>query len=375
MKIYAKGTKEWDQAVSVNLSVNDIIKKYESGFAGTFLDPEQRELFTELSKKTGGYTDIEDAAKAFNWFGSFEGQLVVPYVHVMEALPGVWPGAAQGRGDCVSHSNKNTILGTMVCEVVSGQPDEATGMLETIPKISLEGIRNGGLSTEVSYWFRESDRDGWFCEASANVSMQYAGAVIRGPLEGTNIDLTKYTAELAGKYGSRKPPQEVINAINKNLIRTAARANTFDGIRDALGQGKFIHTCGMEGFAKSRNEHGLSRRSGSWAHAMGYIAVDDRPEIRAIYKEPLVLILNSWGKRWISGPRDILNSSKFVPENKKLKWIKCGIVNPNTGNLLIPEGSFWARWSEISGRNMTVFSGLNGWKMSKINNWGTDILG
>ena len=280
-----------------------------------------------------------------------------------------------GIFNCVSHSNKNAILGTMIGEIVSGQTDEQTGMLETLPKISVDGIRNGALSTEVFYWFRGHGGDGWYCEASANVSMQKAGAVIRGPLEGSNIDLTKYDAALAGKWGASQPPDSIQALLGKNLIRTAARTNTFEGIRDSLGQGRFIHTCGSEGFAKQRSEHGVAQRQGSWGHAMAYIGADDREIIKRIYKEPLVLVQNSWGPRWISGNRDILDSAQYVPKHKKNRWIKLGIVNPNTGNIMIPEGSFWARWSDIRNRDCSVFAGLNGWKMQKINNWGTGLLG
>lgn len=266
-------------------------------------------------------------------------------------------------------------MGTLVCEAVSDRPDEETGVLEAIPVISVDGLRAGAFSTEVFYWYRGHGGDGWYCEASANVTIKQAGAVIRGPLEGSDIDLTKYSANLAGKWGRTAPPDSIGSLLNKNLLRTAARVTTFEGIRDSLGQGKFTHTCGSEGFGSTRDENGFSRRSGSWAHAMAYIAADDRDIIKKKYGGPLVLVLNSWGPRWNKGPRDILDSSKYVPAAKKQKWIKLGIVNKDTGNIMIPEGSFWAKWSDVARRDSSIFAGVNGWKRQRIESWGTSLLG
>jgi len=280
-----------------------------------------------------------------------------------------------GVNNCVSHSNKNALLGTLVGEVVAGQQDEVTGKLERIPDIPQLGISNGALSTEVSYWFRGSGGDGWYCGAAANVSIKSAGAVVRKNYPEIGIDLTKYSASLAGKWGRSKPPENIAKELRNNLIRTAARASTFEGLRDNLGQGRFISSCGSEGFSKKRDKNGFSNRSGSWAHAMGYIATDDRPEIIKLYGEPLVLILNSWGSNWNSGPRDIFDSAKFVPLNKKELWIALDIVNPETGNIMIPKGSFWAKWSNIKSRDCYVYAGLNGWEMQKIPTWNLDLWG
>lgn len=368
-KIYSKGTFAWQEKENVNLSVQDLIKRYEDGYAGCYLDTEEYDKFTDLSKETGGYTYVEDAAEAFGWSDAFAGQLVIPFVHVMEHFPGAWPGPAQGRGDCVSHSDKNAKLGTMVGDVVSGQPDEATGNLETFPEVSSTGIQNGVFSTESVYWYRGHGGDGWFCGAAANISMSKSGGVVRKNYPEIGIDLTRYSASLAGKWGRSAPPASITDSMDNNLIRTAARAKTFEASRDALGQGRFLSTCGGEGFSKTRDSNGVSSRSGRWAHAMAEIGADDREEIKRMYGGPLVLVLNSWGV-WNKGPRDIYNSAQYVPKEKEELWEKLDIVNPQTGNIMIPKGSFWCRWSDWKNRERLVYAGFNGWKMQRIDNWG-----
>jgi hypothetical protein len=376
MKIYAKGTKVWAQELNVNIaSPEDVIKKYEEGFSGVYLDPEKLEEFNETAIRTGGYSSLEAAAQHFGWFGSFANQLVIPFVHIQELVNGAWPGPAQQRGDCVSHSNKNAILGTMVGEVVGGQPDDVSGKLERIPDIPQLGINNGALSTEVSYYHRGSNSDGWYCGAAATVSMTKAGAVVRKNYSEIGLDLTKYSGSLAGKWGRTPPPENIGKEFRNNLIRTAARTNSFEGIRDSLGQGRFISSCGSEGFQKSRDSNGFSKRSGSWAHAMAYIGTDDRPETVRLYGSPLVLILNSWGPSWNSGPRTIRDSARFVPAHKKDLWIALDIVDPVSGNILIPKGSFFARWSDIKSRDCYVYAGISGWEMRPIENWGIDLWG
>ena len=131
-------------------------------------------------------------------------------------------------------------------------------------------------------------------------------------------------------------------------------------MRDLLYNGYGVTTCGGEGLDDQRDENGVSHRSGSWSHAMAYIAVDDRPWAKQTYGGPLVLDLNSWAA-WNRGPRDIHDSASMVPVSKKQLWIDRGIVNPATGNIMIPEGSTWVRYSEMRNRDMTAFSGVNGW--------------
>ncbi len=375
MKIYAKGTQPWAAELNVNLSPIDIQKKYEQGFAGVYHDPDEYDRFNDIALETGGYVNLEDAATAYGWSDSFAGQLVIPFVHIQELMPTAWPGSAQQVGDCVSHGNKNAILGSLVCEVVAGQVDEVTGKLERIPEIPPLGLSNGALSTEVSYYFRGSNSHGWYCGAAANVAIKKAGAVVRKNYPDINLDLTKYSGSLASKWGRTPPPENIAKHFRNNLIRTAARANTFEGLRDSLGTGRFINSCGSEGFSSTRDSNSVSKRSGRWAHSMAYIGTDDRPETVRLYGSPLVLILNSWGSTWNSGSRQIRDSAKYVPADKKTLWESLDIVDKQTGNILIPKGSFFAKWNDIKSRECYVYAGVAGWEIQNLTTLGGELWG
>lgn len=320
-----------------SLTPQEVIDLYAQGFAGAVHDPAAKDEWRGAVLDGGGVLHAAEAADGAGWAGSHAGKLVAPWVHIEQAYPGCWPGPAQQRGDCVSHSGKNARLFTLVCEVVAGLPDEVTGKIEGLPSVSAEGIKNGVLSTESAYWFRGHGDDGWSCGADANVAMKRAGCVVRKDYPELGVDLSRYSASTAGKWGRSAPPADIAAALDDNLIRTTTEAETFEEVRDLLGNGYGISSCGGEGFSSDRDANGVSERKGSWSHAMAIIGADDRPTIHDEYGEPLVLVLNSWGV-WNSGPRRVLGAS-----------------------LDIPEGSFWARWSDVKRRSFYAFSSVNGW--------------
>lgn len=328
--------REWP-AKGDALTPKEVIDLYENGFAGAYFKPEEYEAWQEAVVDGGGVLKAEEAAYGAGWADSHAGKLVANFLHVTKLFPKCWPGPAQGRGDCVTHNDKNAKLYTLGCEVAAGVPDEVSGKVEGAPDVSPEGIRQGVFATEVTYWFRGSNGDGWQCASAARVSMKSAGCVIRQNYPEIGLDLTKYSASMAGKWGRTQPPENVRDAIDNNLIRTTTEANGFEEIRDLLGNGYGIGSCGSEGFSSKRDENGVSKRSGSWSHAMAIIGADDRPEIHSKYGEPLLLVLNSWGV-WNGGPTRILGT-----------------------DIDIPEGSFWARWSDLKRRSFYAYSGVNGW--------------
>lgn len=320
----------------------DCQKMYEAGYAGAFKDPDATEAFENLIVGSGGNLDGSSVAEQNGLAGAGEGRLVIPFVFVQQLLPGCWPGPAQQRGDCVSHDTKNAVLTTMCCDIVSGQPDAESGKVEGLPDIDPIGIAQGALSTEAIYWYRGYSGDGWSCEAAATVACTKSGLWLRNNYPELGIDLRKYSGSLAGKYGRSAPPSEFTTTGQKHLIRTSTRINSFNDLRDFLANGYGVSTCGGEGWSSTRNEDGVSKRSGRWSHAMAIIGVDDRQVIKDKYGEPLVLILNSWGK-WNTGGRRILGTT-----------------------IDIPEGSFWTTWSSVKNRSMLAFSGANGWPAKNL---------
>jgi hypothetical protein len=320
----------------------EIQAMYSQGFAGAWKDPVATAEFENLIVGSGGSLDGEQIAQDNGLSGAGEGKLVIPFVFVQQLLPGVWPGAAQQRGDCVAHDTKNACLVTMCCDIVSGQPDAVSGKVEGLPEIDPVGIAQGALSSEAIYWYRGYSGDGWSCEAAATVACTKSALWLRNNYPELGIDLRKYSGSLAGKYGRTAPPSAITTFGQKHLIRTSTRIKTFADLRDYLANGYGISTCGGEGWSNQRNEDGVSKRQGSWSHALAIIGVDDRQIIKDKYKEPLVLVLNSWGK-WNSGGRRILGTT-----------------------IDIPEGAYWTTWSSVSRRSMLAFSGANGWPAKKL---------
>jgi hypothetical protein len=152
-------------------------------------------------------------------------------------------------------------------------------------------------------------------------------------------------------------------------VHSAARASSFEEIRDGLANGHGISTCGGEGFSETRDEWGYSRPSGSWSHAYKVGGADQRPEIIKLYGEPMVLQINNWGGSWNHGGRDVYDSAKLVPPEKRALWISLDLVNPKTGNIMIPKGAWWSKWSQVRRRSFFVKSGIHGWAKKKLPGW------
>jgi hypothetical protein len=327
-------------------SVFDVVEAYETGFVGVYADPEAAAALRSDIAAAGGIPDGAEACTQYGLTESGAGKLSLPFLEIYKLYPDCLPGGAQGRGDCVSWSTRNAALGTMCCEITSGKPDEVSSRLEGAPEVSDVARRFGVISTEAIYNWRRHGGDGWSCQAAARVLLGESGLWLRKNYQELNVDFTEYSARNAGIYGSRTPPESWLKVGREHLVRTATEPTGFEELRDLLANGYCISSCGSEGFSSQRNEHGVSRRKGSWAHAMAYLGVDDRDVIKQIYGEPLILVQNSWGN-WNDGPRRVYNT-----------------------DVDIPVGSFWALWSEIKNRSMIAFSGVNGWPPKKLKSFG-----
>jgi hypothetical protein len=264
----------------------------------------------------------------------------------LKLYPDCLPGGAQGRGDCVSWSSRNAARGTMCCEITSGLPDPNSGRLEGAPEVSDTARLNGVLSTEAIYNWRRHGGDGWSCAEAAAVMLNDSGLWLRKKYDEINVDFTQYSARNAGLYGSRTPPETWRTIGKLHLVQTITEVEEYEALRDLLANGYCISSCGSEGFSSDRDENGVSKRKGSWAHALAYLGVDDRDVIKQRYGEPLVLVQNSWGA-WNGGGRRILGTT-----------------------IDIPVGSFWAKWSDIKNRYMVAVSGVNGWPPKKLRSYG-----
>lgn len=346
----AQRNSAWDHRRNRFRDAREVNAAYEGGFVGVVSDPEADEQFDDQQPEPDG------AVAGSSLAGSGKGKLITPFVHVEKLFPGSWPGPAQQRGDCVSHSTKNAALLTMACEIAAGDPDDVTGEIEGVPKwededVKRRAILNGVVSSEAVYWYRDHNGDGWSCSHAATVISTESGVWIRKPYPDLGFDLTEYSGRLAGKWGRPNPPNKITQIGRKHLIRVSTRVSGPEQCRDFLANGYGISTCGGESWSSRRGDHGYAGRTRSgWAHALAFIGWDERPEIVRKFGEPLVLILNSWGK-WNSGPRRILGTS-----------------------IDIPHGSWWSKWSDASRRSMFAFSSFAGFPPQSLPDLGVDFL-
>lgn len=298
---------------------------------------------SKLKKVANGYKAAVKSVTSESWSGT------VYCIEVDEDHAFIANGF--GVHNCVSHGCKNACLTSFGCELAEGKPDEVTGKVEGKPDIPQAGITDGVLSTEAIYWWRypqSRGMDGWVCSSAAKEVTTNAGLWLRKPYPDFDFDLTKYSASNIKKFYGRRPPDNVRDYGRQYLIRTATNVRGREQVRDFLAAGYGVFFCSGLGWSNTRNEDGVSYTRGGWAHSQAWIGYDDRPETIRKYREPLVCVLNSWG-RWNKGPRKVMGT-----------------------NLEIPEGAYWTPASTIDRCSGISLSSVAGWPPRKLKTYGAD---
>lgn len=291
----------------------EILKAYNNGFVGAWCDLE------DLDKLLGELPHPLFGAAAYNLYGSGSGKVALLYKSVQKFDPTFGAHESQIQGDCVSHATRNAVDVTRCHEIIGGQREE----------FSARG------ATEGIYGFRGHGGEGMSCSQAARFVNKSGGILLRKNYG--KYDLTKYSA-IGGSWGRTGVPDDLILEAKKHQVKTISLINTVEQARDAIANGYAISVCSNSGFSSKRDKDGIAKRSGSWAHAMAWIAVDDSKEI---YKETLFLVQNSWGV-WNSGPK------RFDQ----------------------PDGSFWIRERDaaemLSQNGSWVFSDVDGFPARKV---------
>lgn len=378
--IIPSGKKVWTQPNRPMMPL-EIRELYESGHVGAGTDPAARESFRDFLTSSGGNPNGDEVAYSAGYVGSSEGVLTLNFVRVIDALDeNPWPGLAQEQGDCTVHGDKNSNLLTYGVEISAGLPDEVTGEVEGKPSfVAADGIRNGGLSPSPTWWWKwlvDGGGDGWSCASAAEASMKEIGIWFAAKYQDLGIDLTTYSRSLNAKYGRSGPPKNILDMGRKHLIRSGTELDGWEMIADYLAQGKGVNSCGDQAWSDTRDENGYSPTTrGSWSHSEAVLDADRRPWVAKRYKfSCLILMMNSWAV-WNGGPRDIYDSAQFVPSHKRQRWIELDLVNPQTGNIMIPKGSYWIDAREMDSRYAIAKAGVSGWSKPKLPDWGGSLAG
>lgn len=220
---------------------------------------------------------IEDSGK---------GKVVLLHKALTSVL-GRFPVHEQTIGDCVSHGWS---LGTDVLKAVqiaAGAREEFTG--ETASEIVY-----GGSRVEVGGG-RLGNGDGSVGAWAAKAVSETIGTLIRAKYG--NLDLTTYSGATAKKLGRTGVPDELEPKAREHVVKTVSMVQTYEEARDAIANGYPVPVCSNRGFQSKRDDKGFAKPSGSWAHCMLFLAVDDEDS------RPGLLCQNSWGENWIGGPK------------------------------------------------------------------------
>lgn len=326
----------------------DPAKAYDAGLVGSRVDRRADERFGDYLLRSGGNPDGGEVAHQWEFAGRGAGKLTLLFPTVMKVFPDCFPNVAQRFGDCVGAAAANALVTSIGMEIDSGLPDEVTGLVEGVPDLTADGVRQGVVARESLFAWRGFDEDGWIPSEAAKTACE-KGFLIRKPYPELGFDLTKYTDETIRIGGRKLPGEKWLAESKQHVARTATFLKGREQVRDYLAQGYGVFNGSNLSFSNRRDENGFSRRTPQgWRHAQSWIGYDDRPEIHKIYGQALALWLNQWGSGWIGGPRRILGT-----------------------DIDIPEGSYWALADTIDACNSCIaLSSVAGWPRRKHTTYG-----
>lgn len=247
-----------------------------------------------------------------------------------------WQVKAQGIGDCVSWGWAH---GADICLAVEwklGQTSEwrpaATEAIYGGSRVEARGASRGGYS------------DGSYGGAAAKWVSNF-GVLFRQPYPELGFDLTRYDASRAKQWGNygcggNGDGGQADQVAKQHPIRQVALVRTFDEAAAAIAAGYPVPVCSGQGFSSRRDAQGFAVPRGSWSHCMCFIGVR--------YDRAGLLCLNSWGPKWIDGPK--------WPEDQ-------------------PDGSFWVDRATaermLRGEDSFAVSGYEGfpWRDLRHGDW------
>jgi hypothetical protein len=298
----------------------ELYDNYRQGYNGCLWEPHIFDHLMEISK----YPLFGDASKKV--YGTGKGKLSTPYKSVLKFDKNPY-NERQVTGDCVSHATRNA------CDVSRAVEIDVHADRESwIARGATEGI----------YGARGHGGQGMSCARAAEFVSKYGGVLVRKNYKGV-VDLSKYQGMLGAGWGGRGLPDPIIDLANDHQIKTVSLVRTVEEARDALANGYALSVCSSYGFSSIRDKRGFAKQSGSWAHAMAWIACDDTNG------ELAFLIQNSWGK-WNDGG------------------------HPDWGP--IPDGSFLIKADVAKGmlsqNGAYAFSNFDGFPVQKLPDYGFD---
>lgn len=251
-----------------------------------------------------------------------------------KVLGKVLPSWNQGQvGSCVGFGHGRGAQDALLNEVAAGKARWPGA--EISPEVIYGGSRvevgGGGINGDgsIGAWAAEWHTD--------------YGEVVRGVYG--SLDLRTYNEATCRRLGAQGIPADVEAVAKLHPITEVALCTTADELWSALGAGKSVPVCSMQGFTTQRDADGFCRRSGQWAHCMVYRGRFVHPT-----RGKCVVEQNSWG--------GYLGSA-----NAKFKYVAAdGSIKEET----LPEGCFCVELSvaaeALRERDTFVLAGVSGWE-------------
>jgi hypothetical protein len=201
-----------------------------------------------------------------------------------------WTVGAQGIGDCVSWGWAHAAdIHLAVMWELGDSAEWSPAATEAIyggSRVEAIGATRGGWS------------DGSYGGAAAKWVSKW-GVVFRRPYD--TADLTVYDSRRAKDWGNYGCGGQGDNGLldkiaQEHPIKHVVLVRNFEEAAAAIASGYPVAVCSGQGFSSARDKDGFAAARGSWAHCMCFIGVRYEPK-------PGLLCLNSWGPRWIEGPK------------------------------------------------------------------------
>lgn len=246
----------------------------------------------------------------------------------------------QGQvGSCVSFGYGRACQDLMLWEIMSGQPERwpdaevATEPIYGGSRVEVGGGQLRGGDGSIGAWAAKWVRD-W-------------GVLIRTKYDvnGQIYDLSAYSENRARQYGDQGVPDPLEPVAKLHPVTDVAQVRSAEEVWAALGAGKPVPVCSMQGFTMTLN-NGFCEPSGQWAHCMAFRGRFVHPT-----RGRCVVVQNSWGN-YLRGSR----SFQYLDANGQTK----------TGTL--PEGCFCTTL-QVAGRmaaqgDTFALAGFTGWEVT-----------
>jgi hypothetical protein len=117
-----------------------------------------------------------------------------------------------------------------------------------------------------------------------------------------NVDLSQYSIALSREWGNSGVPLELARLAHQHTATAVALINDYDSLVASIESGYPVAICSNVGFAATnvRDSMGFLPRGGTWNHCM--VAISVRHAKNSGGRDG-ILILNSWGDKWVGGPK------------------------------------------------------------------------